>query len=243
MNSHCFGTIALCAFLAGCGGGGGANEPTLEQGQVIPSDVMTNRQKVDFATAPSRYKAVLGWAQAVTLSKSQVGGTAALEMDYLRLVEETNPALGIVMPMAEASFDSPSLHLICILPGGRCDGALYERDPWYGSDSHVEMFNSTVANGTLQIDVSQTPNKVAHWWTPRVAETAPGRRYYLEARFRITGKAALQLGVDYWVDVGSSYNGPQNVGCTNGSNNCQAWASNWFGDTGGVFVTRKVPVF
>lgn len=233
--------LCLAVIVTGCGGGSSANPAPLQSGQVRPADVLIPDEKVDFATSPIRFAAVQGWAQTVTLSKSQqTADTAILEMDFMRLLEE-DPATGATTPIAETGFDRDSPRLTCVLPIGVCEGALYQRDPWFGTDAHVEMFNSSVANGVLRIDVAPTPNRVAHWWTPR-ASSKSGRRYFIETRFRITGKAALQLGADYWLSLNADYNGPQDAKCEV-HNNCQAWASMWFGDTGGVFVTKRVPLF
>lgn len=227
--------------VTGCGGGSSDNPTPMQPGQVRPADVLIPDEKMDFPTSPIRFTAVQGWAQVVTLSKTQqVAETAVLEMDFMRLLEE-DPATGATTSIAEAGFDRDSPRLPCVLPIGVCEGALYQRDPWFGTDTHVEMFNSSVASGVLRIDVAPTPDKVAHWWTPR-ASSKQGRRYFIETRFRITGKAALQFGADYWLNLNADYNGPQDAKCEI-HNNCQAWASIWFGDTGGGFVTKKVPLY
>ncbi len=240
--SHRFAIPALTGgfLLAGCTAEHSApSVPPLQPGQVRPADVLIPDQKIDFPRPPNRFKAVQGWAQAVTMSKNQRGENALLEMDFLRLREE-DPATGATIVVAEAAFDFEAVPLPCV-PAGRCDGGLWERDPWFGSDAHIEMWNSAVTQGILQINIAQTPNKVAHWWTSRSLNKAD-RRYFIETRFRITGQAALQLGVDYWVALDSQWTEPQDVRCERG-NNCQGWASIWFGDTGGAFVTKIVPLY
>lgn len=100
------------------------------------------------------------------------------------------------------------------------------------------MFNSLISNGQLTISISKTPNRVAHWWTKRF-EVNSTCNYFAKIRFKIKGAASLQIGSDWWRDLNAERN-EYDPDCIK-SNNCEAWASDWFSDTNDRFVTILVP--
>jgi hypothetical protein len=119
------------------------------------------------------------------------------------------------------------------------EGALWSRVPRCAPVvSSNAIAQSTLGNGLLRIDLASTPSLIAHWWTPRGTAVA-GKRYVVEARYRVTGQAAIQFGIDYWRTKSAPYAGWDPT-CSS-SNNCEAWVSGWVGDTGGQFVTRRFP--
>jgi hypothetical protein len=201
-------------------------------------DVNLNRELVSREVAPARYGAVLGWGQAITLSATQQGHPASVEIDYLYLLKQ-DPLTGRVTAVqgAALTFDHPIIY--------NTEGKLYERLNstgnlcWMCTDRGT--IPSVATNGVVTINVATMPAFVPHWWTARVNVDA-NTRYFVEARFRVNGMAAMQFGVDFWVDRCLD-GGP----CTPGSaydehrcqtaNPCESWASRWIGDTGGQFIT------
>ena len=118
------------------------------------------------------------------------------------------------------------------------EAGLYVRYPnWYdpaSNDFHTQAFNMHVQNGVLSIDVSQTPDNIVHWWTPRQTVKA-GAKYSVEIRLKVAGKCSVQLGSDYWRSLTS-------IAIPNGDNNREAWISDWIGDTNSEFVTVTAPL-
>lgn len=230
--------MCLCVTVVASGCGGGSSEIAPSSGVVFPSDACTREQALrTFANAPPPgYTAVIAWANAMTLASDQSNTElASVEIEYLDLLEE-DTATGEVKAVigAKEGYD------IARSPIGTGEGALFARTPRCSPGASSEVIaHSAVLNGVLKIELQATPNQYAHWWGNKV-DLEPGRRYLVEAKFKVTGKAAIQFGVDWWRTKSSLYTIYDET-CVK-SNNCEAWVSNWFGDTGGVFVTRRVPV-
>jgi hypothetical protein len=167
-------------------------------------------------------------AQVATLSKTQSGVPATIDVDYMRLIEE-GPITGTKI-LAENHYDIAS-------PQGLSNnqGALYDRSPvWYGyTDNHVPMLNSSIQNSVLKIDMSSTPDNIGHWWIDR-KPCKQGATYYVEMRVKISGKIGLQIGADFWKDMTSSWAG-DNI------NNREYFSSDWYGDTKGQYIVIRAP--
>ena len=204
---------------------------------VVPEDACHPKPVTGvFANSPpAGWKAVIGWAQAMTLkSDHSASEPASIEIQDFDLMEvdssgDFKPAGG-----ALESYDVPRS------PIGTGEGALFTRSPpCQPGASGVTIEDSAVSNGLLRIDLERTPRQYAHWWGNKV-DLVPGKRYWIKATIRVSGKAAIQFGLDWWRDKVVLYN-KWDPNCEE-SNNCEAWVSDWFGDTGGVFVTKTVPV-
>lgn len=234
-KSFAAATLTSTLLLAACGGGASGDETGVPGASTpAPAGAPLTAQRIAYATAPPRFTHVLAWAQATTLTATAPAAAATVEIDFMRLIEE-NPGDGSLKVVAELGFD----HDRPGCDGVGCEGANYVRTPWYGAGgASVAMGNAVIAGGRLQIDLARVPDRIAHWWTPRVA-VKPGMRYLVESSYRVSGKAALEFGVDYWVGAATYYNG-YDATCAS-SNNCEAFVSDWAGDTSGAFVTRTVP--
>jgi hypothetical protein len=203
---------------------------------IVPGSLMSR------AKPPARYGAVLGWGQAVTLSASQTA-TAKLEIDTMQLIEQ-NPTTGLLAPQPGAvlNFDMPIAF--------RSQGELYNRlcpDGTYNNACWFQGATTTIpssaSGGVVTIDLSTMPTKVPHFWTSRVP-ARQGSAYWLIVTFRVTGAGAAQFGVDYWLTQSADYT-TFDEHCEridSPANNCEAWVSNWIGDTDGQFVTVLFPV-
>lgn len=221
--------LILCLVaLGGCGGD--SNNQTNPTGTVVPQGAWSSQQTVTNRYAPTGFNAVVGWVQAATLTKTQTGVPATIEVDYMRLIED-DPVTGTTV-LSDVNYDVAAPQGLTINQGG-----LYDRSPtWFANnDHHVAMTNSTIQNGTLTIDVSATPDNIPHWWTDR-KNCKTTATYYLEMRVRITGQVGLQLGGDFWTTLTSPWAG-YNV------NNREYFASDWYGDTNGQFIVIRAPRF
>ena len=208
--------------------------PTLNG--AIPDGAIWHREILRRVTPPARFSSVVGWMQAATLSKNQQGEMARIVVDYMKLIEKN--ANGSERIVYEEDYNISSPRPLACEPT-YCEGGLYSRSPrWFYTDDHAPIYNSEIRGGLLIVDASVTPDNILHWWTTRV-DCRANSRYFLEARVKIEGKVGLQLGSDYWVDKYSPWNG-YDQHCE-GVNNCEAWISDWFGDTDGQFITIKAP--
>lgn len=114
-------------------------------------------------------------------------------------------------------------------------GGLYNRNPkWFANDSHTPIVEQEVFPDGLAISASSTPDKIVHWWSDRFPYDAR-YKYQVEMRVKIIGDVALQMGGDYWKGQSSLHNG-WDAECR-GKNNCEAFVSDWYGDTKGEFIT------
>lgn len=198
----------------------------------IPEDTNPGgrEERLDVIYAPSGFTTVLGWLQAATLSKTQQGEPALIIIDYMNLIEKRADGSEYIVYNEDYNLSQPYLQ----------DGGLFIRSPrWFDTDDSTPIYNSEIKDGFLILDASATPDNILHWWTDRVY-CDPHARYFLEISVKIEGAAGLQLGSDYWVDMESQNNG-WDEDCQ-GVNNCEAWSSNWYGDTEGQFITIKAPL-
>jgi len=198
----------------------------------VPDDALFQKETV-WTDVPSWYNSGVVWFAGLTTSNKYVdyiNKQAIIYIDHVTVSEECNGSEKIII---HDDYD--------YLPGAATWLSLYIRHPWFGGgvdDSHDEHLNTTVSNGILIIPVSRRPDKVAHWWTERFA-VKNGCLYIVTLRFKITGDASLNIGMDWWRTMTATYNFWEAT-CVN-SNNCEAWFSDWFSNTNDEFVTVTVP--
>lgn len=199
----------------------------------IPEGAPILQQSIEQDSPPSEYSAVVIWAQAATLtSKQSTTEQASVTVDYWKVIE--NLADGTTRTIKEDyNYTNKSF--------STGEAGLYIRTPsWFPpGDVHTEATNMHADSGSLYLDISQTPNNIVHWWTPRLYFTI-GATYSAEIRFKVEGKTAVQFGSDWWKDTIVSPPTEQEIDCSK-KNNCEAWVSDWYGDTGGQYVTVTVP--
>jgi len=114
-------------------------------------------------------------------------------------------------------------------------GGLFVRNPrWFKVDAHTPIVNQKVLSDGLAINASSTPDKIVHWWCDRFAYDKK-YKYQVEMKVKIVGDVALQIGGDYWKGQSSPHTG-WHAECK-GTNNCEAFVSEWYGDSRGRYVT------
>lgn len=227
----CTTTIIGCGSQSKTGATSQTDNTTTTTASVVPQGAWKTQQTITNRYLPADFStngAIMGTAQIATLSKTQSGVPATVEVDYMRLIED-DPITGTKV-LAENHYDVASPQGLSIN-----QGALYDRSPvWYGyTDNHVPMFNSSIQNSVLKIDMSVAPDNIGHWWTER-KPCKQGATYYFEMRVKISGKVGLQVGADFWKDMTSSWAG-DNV------NNREYFSSDWFGDTNGQYIVIRAP--
>lgn len=217
-------------FLCSCSGDG--NDNAADQPNV-PDGAIWNKETIHCATAPQGFEAVVGWFQVATIKINHDPSIdATIEIDWQRLIAiAPNKTRTVVY---EENFDINGQLPIT-------DGGLYLRETnWFAEGNyHETITNSNISDGMLIINVGATPNRIVHWWTDRV-EMNDNYKYAVEVRVRITGELMFQLGSDYWRDRSVDHNGYDSTCQT--SNNCEAWVSDWYGDTNNQFVVINAPL-
>jgi hypothetical protein len=150
-----------------------------------------------------------------------------------------------------------------------CEGGSYEW--WFPlSVKAFPLENGKVKGGLFDINLAARPDRIAHWGTKQVSGKT-GSRYFVLMRVKIEGNVGVQIGLDYvkrtntpnTVTAGwcsSNANGPRVDLDGDGdydndnrttidedgdgileSDHCEAWASDWYGDTQGKFIVIKAP--
>ena len=201
---------------------------------LVPDNAVWSEEAMEHQL-PSDYSAGVIWFQAVThsnLHDESIDGEAKVIIDYEEVFENCPGS-------AHRSIFYRNYSLISG-PLSPDYGGLYLRVPWFGGeDVHSPISNSNVEGGELTIAVSEKPDRVAHWWTDRFS-VVPLCTYSVKVRFKIKGKASLQIGSDWWRDMNAGWNGYDST-CQN-SNNCEAWVSDWFSNTQNKYTTITVPL-
>jgi hypothetical protein len=202
----------------------------------IPEGAIWKNQTIRRDTPVNGFAAIALWAQVATLEVNQsLSDTAVIEIDYWKIIEVLN---GKESEIYFENYDYSYVKKFSIDEAG-----LYCRFPsWFDTschDFHSQVKNMSAYNGLLTIDVAQTPDSIIHWWTPKLLYKT-GAQYIIEAKVKITGKTALQFGMDYWRTLTAGFNvfDPDCIV----SNNCEAWISDWVLPTQGEFKTVRVPV-
>ena len=182
--------------------------------------------------AERQFDHAVGMWNAVTAYPCDRGRPANIEFQSFEIVR-LDPSTGKLIPELTLRFDGTG--------GSSFDGGgQWHRSPeWFisGQPERQPTVAST-RSSVFMVDLKSIPKAIVHMWTSRTPAMA-GQVYGIRAKVRVTGDARLQLAMDYWKGRDSAYNG-WTPGCT-GSNNCEAWLGDWYGDTGGKFVTIVSP--
>lgn len=143
----------------------------------------------------SNINQVIAWAQVLTDNNFDM--PVKVEIDYLRLYARTSSG-DILLTSDEynSSFNQVN------------DGGLYWRYPFFppGFDEHEPM-PAVTENGVLVFYPHQHRDTVWHFWNsqwPRPATNPEHTSYYTEIKYRITGKAAIQIGIDFYGGSGNN---------------------------------------
>ncbi len=226
-------SILIFSFLLLCGCSGHDMNSNDTDQLNVPDGAKWIKETIHYATAPQGFEAVLGWFQVATMKIDHDPSVAAtIEVDWQRLIAIAPDGTRTVV--YEENFDTNGQ-----LPA--TDGGLFLREPeWFPEGNYNEpITNSNISGGMLIINIGATPNRIAHWWTDRVDVNA-NYKYAVEVRVRITGDLMFQIGSDYWRNLNVDYNRYDSTCQT--SNNCEAWVSDWYGDTNDQFVVINVPL-
>lgn len=197
----------------------------------VPYGALWARQTVLRETPPKGFPYVIGWFNGATAYPcARSGVRSTIEIDRVEIIESHNGKESVIL--SEEYFGDGRLT--------DAEGTLFVRSPkWFEGGQTEKMTSADIRDGILVVDVAKSSDRIAHWWTKRV-QAKQGARYFLSVLAKIEGDARLQLGADYWVSADAPYSG-YHPECT-GTNNCEGWISQWFGDTKGQWKALRAPL-
>lgn len=200
---------------------------------MFPQEIIQREYQSAQQMADNGFDHLVGMINVATIYPCSRGKTASVEIQEFSIVRWDKENQKLVTE-ATARYD-----------GGKSTYALtggqWKRQPeWFISGQPLlapQVAHPT--DGVLSIDLALVPENIFHAWTEPRLKAVPGARYGIIAIVRVTGDARLQLGMDYWKGSSSNDNG-WSEGCRS-SNNCEAWLSDWVGDTKGKFQLVVAP--
>lgn len=199
--------------------------------ETAPHGAIWEQEVIHWHRIPREYWTLVGWINAATVVPCADASAVAprVEIRKIRIIERDRG--GEESVVAEINPQESE----------RFTGRLFPRVPrWFGeTEGANEIDIETLADDRISLDLGQVPLRVYHGWTEPRIEIDPTRSYLLEVEANITPTARLQFGIDYWRTLKSPYAGWDKT-CYR-SNNCEAWVSDWYGDTQGEFKTFRAP--
>jgi hypothetical protein len=158
----------------------------------VPSEPNQKQSYLAFWRAPYGFAGATPWLNV--LHDTRQSGSSVVEIDYIRLWARIG---GVSQPVASNEYNT-----------NKFGGQLCARTPWYGGP--CSNMPGSISNGVLTIRPSDFGNHVWHpylesWPDPRF-NIGQADSVWIETRFRISGPAMVQAGLDYWqyVDYPSS---------------------------------------
>ncbi len=184
----------------------------------MPPELSQYHEYCRLTLPPAGFSAALPWMQ--TLHNGGENDSSMVEVDYLKITVRGGLSDGDVLFEDDYSTD--------LTLTGYDHGGTYLRYPFfYDEETYHWAMPAEIFGGNLIVQPDGSYwNRAFHWWTSSRA-TVPGDAEYLEAecRFRITGDACVQLGIDFWRDLTAGYAGLD-------VNNTEAGVSDFYFNTG-----------
>ncbi len=226
----------LVALLSGLAFGNGDGCTPVQKKTIAPDGAQFQKETLHYKgsqeLAHKGFDHLLGWMTVVTAEPClPVGKRAMVDVKSFRIVEVTPTGKRYIAQSVDYQAESPVI----------LTGMLFNRKPaWYvsGQPNEAVSVDSIVGNRYI-VDIEKAPHLIWHPYTqPRIAINSTSR-YFIEATVKIVGDARVQFGIDYWKGSNSGYTG-WSKDCST-SNNCEAWLSDWHGNTHGKYVTIRSP--
>ncbi|KAF0200001.1 MAG: hypothetical protein FD170_3852 [Bacteroidetes bacterium] len=152
----------------------------------IPPEVHYKHDTTFYSTAPFNLPLVNAWI--VVLSDNNYIMPDQLFLDYIRLFAITQNGDVLIGSQEYNEYD-PIF-----------DGGLYVRFPYFPEEVNMvsDPMPGIINNGMLIINPSTARDKVWHSWTKGFAQVTPQHLgYRMEARYKASGKIAIQGGIDF----------------------------------------------
>lgn len=208
--------------------------PRLESNlERVPHGAIWQKESIFVPTPPEAFSSVVGWINVVSALPCMPGKVpAVIEIRSMKLIERDKSGSETVIKDIQFVSEMEAAKAV--------ESGLFPRVPtWFGeTEGSTDMAIDMIQDGAWRIDPGQASLRVYHAWTAPRSAARPGAHYFVEVETKIHGAARLELGIDYWRDAAAPYNG-YDKSCQ--KNNCEAWVSDWYGDTKGQFVTIRAP--
>jgi len=204
---------------------------SVEWSGAAPHGAIWNEEAIHWETVPAGYTMLVGWINAATTIPCYDASTPTprIEVRTLRIIATDVDGHDTLVQEIDPRDQSQFI------------GRLFPRIPkWFG-ETKGKNEGEVIARDTdkLSLLIDQVPLRVYHAWTEPRVRVDPALRYSLEIEAKVSATARLQIGIDYWRDEQSDYNGWDQA-CQH-SNNCEGWVSDWYGDTQGEFQIFRAP--
>jgi hypothetical protein len=186
----------------------------------IPAEVAHVKDTIEYGLTPNHftvpYTRVQSWMQLIH-NNDYPDSSSKVEVDYIKLYSLNYGGGQTLLYYNEFKYKFDSIN----------HGGLYIRYPFFGNDTHLPMRNYTV-DTNLVIYPSLQKYRVWHCWDTirTVIDTHIHKGYKIEARVKITGRALVQTGIDYWLNS-STTNGDTNFHREVGTSNWIKASPNW----------------
>lgn len=164
----------------------------------IPSELPQHHHYCRYRIPPAGFSAALPWMHAFHTGGEDSSST--VEVDYIKLYAHTSEGR-VLLHSDDFSVDM-SIR-------GYDHGGTYNRYPFFFNEEADNWpMPSEISDGALKITPDSHKNRVFHWWSSERTEVPDDVQYLvIETRVRITGKAIVQIGLDYWKDLTTPYAG------------------------------------
>ncbi len=180
----------------------------------VPAEMAITRHYVKHQLPPEGFSHAIPWMQALYTGENN--DTAKIEVDYLKLyaVDERGEDVLLVdeyfYPVSSTMvFDK---------------GRLFKRYPYFFDEKkyNFPMRVNTGSKGVITFYPHEYKQWVYHWWGSKRKPINDSTKYLrLEAMVKITGKAVVQAGIDFWRGENYAYDGLN-------ANNIEAGASDLY---------------
>lgn len=207
VDLHTIWRLAAFVLLVCCLGFLGVAILSGEGAPAVPPEVRFKSGYLNPVSKPAEFNSVMLWGIAIADTRIRGFETATVEIARSELTCRVD---GHDFVMNDDR--------------GNVRGGLYQRYPWFGTESHDPIQLAYSGDHSVVIlHVGQRSDKVWHFWaeSPRASLPAgalEGCR--VRVRAKISRGALLQVGFDYWRNATVDY--------ASGKNNHEAGASKWY---------------
>lgn len=194
----------LLAVVAGC------SNLTKPENNRVPGYVAHPAAYVNMLLPPHGFTAATPWFCGIHLDSPSE--TSYIDLDYMRI-------------FAVVAGQNTLLFSDDYNAAGSVSGGLYLKHPWFGNGDYHENeipYTAFADSGFVRLITSDRNDRVWHLWNRnRSLVPVNAEKCWVEVRCRISGPAAVQIGMDFWRDMYATWNGLD-------VNNVEAGASNWY---------------
>ncbi|MGH9529311.1 MAG: hypothetical protein ACRD2S_05255 [Terriglobales bacterium] len=173
----------------------------------VPVEVKFAAGYVNTASRPAGFRSALLWGIAIADTRVPGYESAVVEIASTQLICRVG---GTDVTLND---DGPHVR-----------GGLYQRRPWFATDSHEPIpLSYSQTDHAVVLNVGQRADLIWHFWSPSPRASLPPGKLEgctVKVHAKISRGALLQIGMDYWRSSTVPYGF--------GDNNHEAGASNWY---------------